>query len=106
VVERRLVVTDLPPPARELQYRRLSCHFPPPGGDRGRGDVLEVDMENNAVGRKLVVFPLVREGNNEEEHISAAIDLLRPVPYSQPPCQPRSHCRNLVDEGNNVEEYK
>lgn len=106
MVERRLVVTDLPPPARELQYRRLSCHFPPPGGDRGRDDVLEVDEDNNVAGRKLVVFPLVREGNNEEEHISAAIDLLRPVPYSQPLYLSRSHCRNLVDEGNNVEGHK
>lgn len=37
-------------------------------------------MGNNVVGRKLVVSPPVRAGNNEEEHISGAIDLLRPVP--------------------------
>ena len=84
----------------------MSCHFPPPGGDRARGrdDVLEVDEENNVAGRRLVVSPPVRAGNNEEERRSAAIDLLSPVPYSQPPYL--SHCRNLVDEGNNVEGHK
>jgi hypothetical protein len=60
------------------------------GGDHDgdRDDAQVVDGDNNVAEHISEVFPLVhgRGGNNEEDHISEAIDPLPPDPSSRARC--------------------
>jgi hypothetical protein len=78
------------------------------GGDHG--DDLEVDGDNNVVVRISEAFLLVLGGvgNNEEVHISEAIDPLLqiPIPRPRPLIETRVDCHNRVDgEVHNVDNH-